>query len=116
MGEGFIPFVNRSETSKIYIDRIMLIEQELRKINIVTDEGQYSRYGKIAELSEYLDGRFLRCHNSYIINMDKVVKMREQTIFFENGFSIMMGRDKFLFAKQSFANYMFTHSARKSSQ
>jgi DNA-binding LytR/AlgR family response regulator len=108
MREEFIPFVNRSETSKIYIENIMLIEQERRKIIILTEDNKYSWYGKIGELSEYLDNRFLKCHSSYIINMDKVIRMREQTIFFENGYTIMVGRDKFVFAKQLFARYIQT--------
>ena len=110
MKEEFIPFIKKSETSKIYIERIMLIEQDLRKIVILTEEGEYSKYGKLAELSKYLDGRFFQCHNSYIINMDKVIRMREQTIFFENGYTIMISRDKFTFAKQCFANYILSKS------
>jgi len=110
MREGFIPFINRSEASKIYIEHILLIEQNLRKIVIFTEEGRYSRYGKISELAEYLDGRFIKCHSSYIINMDKVTRMREQTIFFQNGYTIMIGRDTFTVAKQCFRNYILKQS------
>jgi len=106
MERRYIPIVKRSETSKIYLESIILIEQNLRKVVIHTEEDSYWRYGKIEELVKYLDGRFLKCHSSCIINMDKVIKMREQTIFFENGLEIGIGREKFLSAKQNFARYI----------
>jgi hypothetical protein len=40
--------------------------------------------------------------------MDKVVKMKEQTVFFENGTKIMMGKEKFKFAKQRFASHLIS--------
>jgi len=54
----------------------------------------------------YLDERFLKCHRSCIINMDKVQRMKEQTIFFENGYSFAIGKEKFQSAKQHFARYI----------
>ena len=38
MREEFIPFINKNETSKIYFEHIMFIEQSLRKIVIFTEE------------------------------------------------------------------------------
>ena len=104
--KNYIPVVKRDEITKVFIDNIMLIEQELNKTHIYTDEKEYCVYGKIHQNLKYLDDRFFRCHQSYIINMEKVIKMREQTIFFENGFKISIGRDKFVAAKQYFAVYI----------
>ena len=108
MERDYIPVIRRSESSKVYLKRIMLIEQELRKIMIFTEEGKYWRYGKIEELSKYLDKRFLKCHSSCIINMDKVVKMRDQTIYFENGYKIIICKEKFYSAKNKFNGYLET--------
>ena len=106
MVKSYIPIIRRDETCKVFIENILMIEQDLRKTVIYTEEDKYWRYGKMDELSKYLDDRFFKCHHSCIINMDKVVKMREQTIFFENGFKITIGREKFQCAKQNFARYM----------
>jgi len=110
MREEFIPFIQKGETCKIFIERIIAIEQNLRKIVVVTEEGKYSWYGKITDLSGYLDGRFLRCHSSYIINMDKVIRMREQTIFFENGYTLMMGREKYAPTRHYYNEYILKQS------
>jgi len=104
--KNYIPVITKSEIAKVFVDSVMLIEQELRKTHIYTVEDEYFPYGKIDELSKYLDKRFFKCHQSCIINMEKVVKMREQTVFFENGLKVVMGRDKFHNAKQYFAIYI----------
>jgi DNA-binding LytR/AlgR family response regulator len=106
MLRDYIPIIRRDETSKIFVDDVLCIEQELRKAVIYTMGDTYWCYGKISDLSKHLDNRFFQCHQSYIINMDRVVKMREQTIYFENGFKITIGRDKFSIAKQSFSAYL----------
>jgi len=108
MSKVYIPFVKRTEACKIFVESIILIEQELRKAMIHTDEESYWMYSKIDEFMQYLDFRFIKCHKSYIINLDKVIKMKAQTIFFENGRKIEIGREKFMFAKQSYANYIIT--------
>lgn len=106
MSGNYIPIITKDETSKIFIEKVTFIEQELRKTVIYTDEDRCSCYAKIGDFIKYLDGRFFECHQSYIINMDKVVKMREQTIFFENGHQITLGRDKFKHARQKFSGYI----------
>jgi len=111
----YIPIINRSEIHKVFIENIMVIEQKLRKIIIYTDteEKRYSRYGKLDEIVMFLDDRFFRCHHSYLINMKKVVKMREQTIFFEGGVQVAIGREKFHVAKQKFAGFMIQETSAK---
>ena len=106
MDEKYIPIINKEEICKVYIADVLFIEQELRKTIIHTENATFWRYGKMDELLRYLDSRFFKCHQSCIINMDKVVKMKEQTIFFKNGFKIMMGKEKFKYAKQNFAHHM----------
>lgn len=114
-GKNFIPVINRREISKVFIENVILIEQELRKVVIYTDteDEQYSQYGKIDEVEAFLDDRFFRCHHSCLINMKKIVKMREQTIFFENGRKIVVGREKFHAAKQRFAGYLMQEASSK---
>ena len=102
----FVPIIKKGETCKVFLDSIMLIEQDLRKTLIYTEEDTYCVYAKIDEFVQYLDDNFLRCHHSCIINLDKVIKMKEQTVYFESGFKITMGRDKFQSARQHFARYM----------
>ena len=106
MNEKYIPIINKEETCKVYIEKVLFIEQELRKTIIYTEIDKFWRYGKIDELLRYLDNRFFKCHQSCIINMDKVIRMKEQTIFFENGLKIVMGKEKFKYAKQNFAHHM----------
>jgi len=106
MSRDYIPLVKKDETSKVFLKNIILIEQELRKSMIYTDKEKFWLYSKIDTLMQYLDSRFLKCHQSYIINLDKVVKMKSQTIFFENGQKIFIGREKFQSTRQYYASYI----------
>ena len=108
----FVPIIKKGETCKVFLDSIMLIEQDLRKTFIYTEDDTYWVYAKVDEFAQYLDENFLRCHHSCIINLNKVVKMKEQTVFFENGFKLTMGRDKFQCARQHFARYMLLSAGR----
>ena len=98
--------MNKKEIRKVFLESIILVEQKLRKTTIYTDEDNYRYNSKIDEVMQYLDGRFLKCHQSYIINLDKVVRMHACTIIFENGIEIALGRDCFTAAKQRYAVYI----------
>lgn len=102
----YMPIIKRNEVLKVDIEQILMIEQDCRKILIHTAEGVISQYKKIEDVKQYLDKRFYQCHRSCIINLDKVIHMREQTIFFESGLTIHMGRESFIRTKQFFARFI----------
>ena len=115
MTKKFIPIVKKKETCKVFLESILTLEQDLRKTIIHTEEGTYLLYAKIDDFTKYLDENFLRCHHSCVINLDKVVKMKDQTAYFENGYHTSFGRDTFRYVKQHFAGHML-RSANKSLQ
>jgi hypothetical protein len=43
---------------------------------------------------------------SIIINLDKVIRMEDQTIFFENGQLLTLGRCNYIKAKQYYAAWL----------
>ena len=112
MNGNYVPIIKKGEVCKIFLKNIILIEHDRRKSTIYTDEEKYSLYSKAEELIQFLDNRFLKCHKSYIINLDRVIRMKAQTIFFENGQKIYIGRETFHCASQCFAMYI-TKGAKK---
>jgi len=83
-----------SAVYKISYDEIIYIEALNKKINIYTDKQRISCYNSLSALSNELGESFLRCHNSYIINKQKVksVHLPEQYIEMENGSRISISR------------------------
>jgi len=104
--DKYIPFINRQLCCKIPLGEIMYIEQQGRKIMIVTDKTVYRKYGKISDYKECFDSRFFYCLQSVVINFANVLSMREQAIKFVNGEEIYIGRQNFVRTKQTFAVYL----------
>lgn len=87
-------------------DRIIFMEKKKRKIRMHTDIGYIEFYGKFADMDNWFDERFLRCHRSYVINMDKIIFIGYKGIYFENQESVYFGRNKCRCAMKIFAEYI----------
>ena len=90
-------------------DEVVYMEKKLRKIGIHTmckDREYMEFYGKFNEIMPYLDGRFMCCHRSYIINMDNIIWMSGCDIFVATNETIHMGRDAYNRARKIFTDYL----------
>lgn len=55
------------------MDEILYIESDRRElVFVMTGNRRESGYGKLDDLMQKLPPQFLRCHQSYIVNMDKL--------------------------------------------
>lgn len=89
-------------------EEIIFMEKNLRKIIVHTTDGSLEYYGRFASIIPQLDRRFMCCHRSYIINMDMIRVMAENTIFFPGNIRILFGRETYGRAKREFEAYMKT--------
>lgn len=106
MEEKFIPIKTKKETGKIYLEDIIYLEKNLQKLIIYASTREVQIYCKMDDIKPYLDERFLFCHRSYSFNMDKVVSLRDQTIYLEKQSSVPLGRETFRKAKRLYEEYM----------
>lgn len=53
---------------------IVMIERVENSTNIITTDGNYKTSVSLSELEEKLPANFMRCHKSYIINVDMISK------------------------------------------
>lgn len=109
-GRGFklkkIVVTKRSGIYVFPLDEIFYMEKNLRKIKLYTRGSSVEFYGTFADMIPSLDRRFMSCHRSYLINMDKIVIMSGNTIFFENNDRIHLGRDTYGRARRIFCEYL----------
>ncbi|MCI8631470.1 MAG: LytTR family transcriptional regulator [Firmicutes bacterium] len=108
-GKEFISIIKRSEAAKVYIKDITYIESEARKIHIHTADAEYSVYRKLDEIADILPENFYRCHKSCIINLEKVINMKDRFIYFECGACIAICADKYAKAVQTYKGYLIKH-------
>lgn len=67
-------------------DNVNFIKKEGMKLIFYTDTRTYEAYSSFNKISETLPSNFVRCHKSYIANINKIsdVHAKDNTIVFEN--------------------------------
>lgn len=88
------------------LDDIVYMEKALRKIIVYSMDASIEFYGKFTDIAQYLDRRFMSCHRSYMINMDKIVVMSGNRIFFENNENIILGKNTYGRARKLLKEYL----------
>ena len=81
----FFAVTTKCGTKRLRTSEILYFERDLRKIHVHTTEGIFSYYGEFDNLGSRLDGRFCRCHCSYVVNLDKVTELRRNALDLEDG-------------------------------
>lgn len=84
--ENYFVYRNQGDSRRIPYKDILYFESDVRKINIVTEKGMESFYGKLSEVeADCPDSLFLRIHKSFLINMYYVKGLSYDHITMVNG-------------------------------
>lgn len=90
----------------INLNDIDYIEAALRQIKIYTKDIVYTKYSKIDEFVKLLDDRFLICHKSFAVNMDKIVTLSKNRFILESKAEVPISRSRSDYAKARFFDYL----------
>lgn len=100
-------FTNHGKTIVLPLNRILYFEKEKRKIFIYTNDGQvYEYYGKLDELTKQLTSSFVRCHNSYVVNLSKVNALQKDRFLLSNNVDIPVSRLYYKETRERFTDYI----------
>ncbi len=77
-----------------------------RMIRVVTDAESLESYEKLTDFSYHLDGRFIQCHKSYLINMERVKKFQGDSFVMDNGEVIPISQSRRKQTREEFLNYI----------
>ena len=84
-------FGNKTDYIKLDNDKTVIKENTIRfikkegmKVIFHTDTRDYETYSSFSKISDMLPYNFVRCHKSYIVNVDKItdINMNDNSIFF----------------------------------
>ncbi len=103
---GKLIFKTKQGIYALPVEDIVFMEKDRRKIRVYTEERTMEFYGSFKEYALELDKRFLYCHRSYIINMDKIILMADSYIFMTGNISVFFGRDTYSRARKIFYGYL----------
>ena len=106
----YISVISSSQCGRIRIDDIEVIEQEGRKLHIITAEKDYSFYERLSELIPTLIGRaFYRPIKGLIINFDHVKDITGNTICFHSGQCVTMGKNSITRTRSAYKKYLLRY-------
>lgn len=96
----------KGEVNKIDIGYIVYIETDNRNTLIHTKEKSYRSNMGISKLEKYLEGStFFRCHNSFLINLEYINKIGQDSVFLEE-YEIQVSRHKMKELKIQFTSFL----------
>lgn len=92
--------------TRIFHKQIQYVEFRNRYCTLFTDRGDKVVYCSLNELEDQLDDpRFLRCHRSFLINMDEVIGMKTRDFLMSDGREIPMSREHAKKLREAYAKY-----------
>lgn len=97
---------SKKGVQKLRLNEILYFEKEKRKIHIHTVKDVITYYGKFDDMEPQLDHRFLRCHNSYIVNISKVKKMGNKKFYFESDKVVPISKSYYPEVRDIFLEYL----------
>jgi two-component system response regulator LytT len=90
----FLQVVCKREICRIFYDEISYIESDGRKVRIHCYLGMIECYEKINELEKRLQKEFIRCHKSFLVNLEYVRGIKGREINLLGGEKIPVSRAK----------------------
>lgn len=95
--------------TNILLSNIQCLESDLRKVIFTLCEGkELEVIGKLSDFEQILQGHgFCRCHQSYIINLEYVEKLEQDTFLLTCGKAIKISRSHLQNAKKTYFDHMF---------
>lgn len=93
-------------TRMVPAQAIEFIESHKRKLAIHTDEGELQTYATLSDAEDRLPIYFLRCHKSYLVNMNHITELRADEITMRSGAVIPVSRTWRAKVKERFARFL----------
>lgn len=80
---------------KVKYENILFIETSKKNSLILYTDSSFIEFrGTLKEIKDRLDKRFIKCHKSFIVNKDKILKInkKDRILFMENGYKCLVSR------------------------
>lgn len=106
----YISVISAKKCAKIKIDEIELIEQDGRKLHVMTPGMDYEFYGGLNTIAEALCERaFFRPMKTMIVNLDQVSDISGYDINFYSGQTLTIGKNALSNMKKAFKQYLLRY-------
>ncbi len=91
---------------EIFLNELMYIESNLHKLCFVTTNRKLYQYNKLDDLElRWSQLGFIRCHQSFLVNPEHIVKIKSYIIYLTDGTEIPVAKGRYGFVKKFFLAY-----------
>ena len=106
----YISVISSNNCAKIRIDDIEILEQDGRKVHVITAAKDYSFYGELNTIAVTLAERaFYRPIKRLIINLDHVSDISNYSVNFRSGQSVALGKNALLSTRRAYKRYLLRY-------
>lgn len=103
----YLQLQSRDSWYNISANDILYVESHARKINVITTQEKLSVYMKLDEFEDKVrSNRFVRCHQSFLVNMKHISKMEGNKIILFDKTEIPVSRNRNDKCKQALFKYI----------
>ena len=101
-----VPGLSVSPQLKIPFSRILYLEKDQHDTQVRTEVRDFKVPKSLRELALLLDKRFLRCHGSYIVNLQRVSHHSSTQFVLDTGVVVPIGRTFQHAARNAYLDYL----------
>ncbi len=107
-GKQYLEFFWKREPYYVSFDEIIYIERMLRTTEIHTVNSTYFTSEKLVSLLQRLDNHFAICHQSFLINMNRITTFEKKYLMLDGSIKIPVSRAHYQELKQKFCDLVLT--------
>ena len=93
--ERYLMFKASGTTVRLALKEILFIESSGKKVIVHAGSETYEVYGTMEGMEEETGETFYRSHRGFLVNMAKIASYKANTIYLENGQSVLLSRQKY---------------------
>ena len=105
-----IALFSQKGVKKLRLDSIRYIESEGHKLTFHTEDGDIEDWSAMKKVLAALPvDRFVRCNNSYIVQMSFIKEIKIQSVLLDNGEELIVSRNKRKELLKAYQTYLLDH-------
>lgn len=89
----FMVLKNGPELLQVNVDDVVYFESRGRHVSVYGDKGEmFARFGKLSDMAPSLPPVFIRIHQSYVVNITRIISMKNYHMHLDTGKSLPISR------------------------
>ena len=104
--EKRVTIMCRNHKQIVYLDEILYLESRAHRTMIHTYEGEEVCRDKISDLEQRMGDTFVRCHQSFLVNMKYIRRIENESFKLENGEEISISKRRYVETKNRYFAYL----------